>query len=243
MPSRSEDRSSVDFRDDVASAGVSTWVSAERDGFGSSFPIDVFPQLKGVIELNTDPVSLSILNAARELVIENGLGKTRMTSIAKLAGVSRPTLYSHYSNVRDVTTTLLTYEVVNVLMLVDSLPRNVDEVASHLTEYADAVRTSDLMRSIVRNDSDLLNSCVFERLKHSRRILQQYLALIIGHVQAVDEGGSVAMRSGDPRVIATVLMNIAQSFSFSYGVLHDSFDSVDTWREELNALVKGYLRA
>ena len=120
----------MDFRDDVASAGVSTWVSAERDGFESSFPIDVFPQLKGVIELNTDPVSLSILNAARELVIENGLGKTRMTSIAKLAGVSRPTLYSRYSNVRDVTTTLLTHEVVNVLKLVDSLPRNVDEYRS-----------------------------------------------------------------------------------------------------------------
>ena len=181
MPSRSEDPSSVDFRDDVASAGVSMWVSAERDGFESSFPIDVFPQLKGVIELNTDPVSLSILNAARELVIENGLSKTRMTSIAKLAGVSRPTLYSRYSNVRDVTTTLLTHEVVN--------------------------------------------------------------ALIIGHVQAVDEGGSVAMRSGDPRVIATVLMNIAQSFSFSYGVLHDSIGSVDTWLGELNALVTGYLRA
>ena len=167
MPSRSEDRSSMDFRDDVASAGVSTWVSAERDGFESSFPIDVFPQLKGVIELNTDPVSLSILNAARELVIENGLGKTRMTSIAKLAGVSRPTLYSRYSNVRDVTTTLLTHEVVNVLKLVDSLPRNVDEVASYLTKYTDAVRTSDLMRSIVRNDSDLLNSYVFERLGQS----------------------------------------------------------------------------
>ena len=131
MPSRSEDRSSVDFRDDVASAGV----SAERDGFESSFPIDVFPQLKGIIELNTDPVSLSILNAARESVIENGLGKTRMTSIAKLVGVSRPTLYSRYASVRDVAATLLTHEVVNVLLLVDSLPRNVDEVASYLTEY------------------------------------------------------------------------------------------------------------
>ena len=142
-----------------------------------------------------------------------------------------------------MTTTLLTHEVVNVLMLVDSLPRIVDEAASYLTECADAVRTSDLMRSIMRNDSDLLNSYVFERLGHSQRILQQYLALIIGHVQSVDESGSVAMRSGDPRVIATVLMNTAQSFPFSYGVFHDSFGSVDTWREELNALVKGYLGA
>ena len=41
MPARSEGRSSVDFRDDVASAGVSTRVSAGRDGFESSFPIDV----------------------------------------------------------------------------------------------------------------------------------------------------------------------------------------------------------
>ena len=106
----------------------------------------------------------------------------------------------------------------------------------------DSLMISALARSLAER-GPFSREQLMDKLSGDPTIKTALLALGAGPNGKVDEGGSVAMRSGDPRVIATVLMNIAQSFSFSYGVLHDSFGSVDTWREELNALVKGYLRA
>ena len=59
------------------------------------------------LDLNFNATQKAILDGAIRCVKKNGLEKTSVNDIARVAGVSRPTVYSYFKNKDDIVTTAL----------------------------------------------------------------------------------------------------------------------------------------
>ncbi|KQB87249.1 TetR/AcrR family transcriptional regulator [Corynebacterium lowii] len=183
-------------------------------------------------------VEESILAAARECFMERGVRQTTMAAIARAAGVSRPTVYSYFGNVENLVRKVLTRETVGLLDAVYPPPRDVDVLSEGITTVALKARDNEFLSSMVSKDPELLLTYQFQRLGESQEILVKFLKNVIARMQR--EG--VAIREGDPKVIATHVFMVAQSLVLSAKVLGAVVSSDEEWAHELTAILKGYLR-
>lgn len=188
-----------------------------------------------------DSTAAAILAAAREAFIDKGLEATTIAAVARRAGVSRQTVYNHYPNIRFLAASVLTQELLQVLSLFEPAPDSVDELIECLISASNYVRDSTFVEALVRNDPQVLITYQYQRLGTSQLYLIDTLSTIIERLQnKAAQGEHPPLRDAAPRTIATFLLTTVQMRALSRHALRQVADD-DTWDNELQALLKGYL--
>ncbi|MER8185084.1 helix-turn-helix domain-containing protein [Kitasatospora sp. NPDC094015] len=178
----------------------------------------------------------AILDAAAELVLVLGPRRTQLAEIARRAGVSRPTVYRRWPDVRAVVGALLTREIRATQESVVRAADDRESVVAWIVEVAVRIRDHQVLGALLRSDADLLVEYVVERLGTSQRGLLDALreALALGQ-----RHGSV--RAGEPAELAAMVLLIAQSTVQSHRMVAQLLPE-EAWRRELAFALNGYLK-
>ncbi|SFT82656.1 transcriptional regulator, TetR family [Actinopolyspora lacussalsi subsp. righensis] len=178
-----------------------------------------------------------ILDAARECVLAVGMRRTTLTEVARRAGVSRPTVYRHWQDMRSLAADLLTRELRALLPDDEETGGNARERGlDRIVSTVAAVREHPLLRKILETDPELLITYTFDRLGTSQReILEVFAAAIRGG----QRDGSIT--DGDPEELAAMLLLVTQSAALSARLVADQLPA-ERLDEQLRTMLENYLR-
>ncbi|MDT0327724.1 TetR/AcrR family transcriptional regulator [Nocardiopsis lambiniae] len=183
-----------------------------------------------------------ILDAARACVVDFGVRRTTLTDVARRAGVSRPTVYRRWPDVTALVADLLTRELRRILLDEEMADEHdlADESARvrlvlHVAGVARAMLRHPLFTRIVDTEPELMTTYTFQRLGASHHSALEILEPVVSQGQA---DGSI--RSGDPRVLARLVLVTAQNTVTSRHLFADLLDE-EAIVDELATLVDGYL--
>lgn len=147
-----------------------------------------------------------ILDAAAECVLAYGVERTTMTEIARRAGVSRPTIYRRWPDIRWVIAELLTARIAGALEDVPEKAVGREALVDRVIAVAERLRNDEIVMSVIVSAPSLAMVYIAERLGTSQKILVDALAEAI---EAAQRDGSV--RPGDPRQMGAMCLLITQS--------------------------------
>ncbi|EHR63260.1 TetR/AcrR family transcriptional regulator [Saccharomonospora cyanea] len=157
----------------------------------------------------------ALLDAARTCVLAGGVRRTTLTDIARVAGVSRMTLYRRYPDVRSVLAALMTREFGALLHRVNAAIDASQPARARLTDLGvaavRALGADPLLRTVLDRDAELLLPYVTERLGSTQRLAEQVVAGLVAEGHA---DGSV--RRGEPGAQVRALLLTVQSFVLSW---------------------------
>ena len=181
-----------------------------------------------------------LLDAARDSVLSVGVRRTTLAEVARMAEVSRMTLYRRFPDVRSLLAELMTRQFGALLgrgaSRVEHLPTARRRLIEGATGSIRALAEDPIMRAVLDRDGEVLMPYVVQRSGRVQRLADQFLAtqLVEGH-----RDGSV--RAGDVATQARTLRMMLQSFVLS---LRTSPDDVplDTLLDELDRMLDAGLR-
>lgn len=176
------------------------------------------------------------LTAARDCLLEIGATRTTMVEIARRSGVGRTTLYRHWKDVSELLVDLLTRELTEAVATVGDEPRDADELAGMVCGLADHLRTDPLLAALRRHEPEMLAVYLLHRMGTSQRHLVAFLRERLYRVSRTDP----RLADLDPETGAHMLFLAVQGAVLG-APLTDPPLTTDTWRRELDRLVKGYL--
>lgn len=153
-----------------------------------------------------------LLDAARECVLDLGVRRTTLTSVARAAGVSRMTLYRRFPDVRGLLAALMTREFGALLAGTNrtGLTTARDRLVTATVDGVRALTADPLLRTVLDRDAELVLPYLVERVGGVQRIAEQFILaeLLAGH-----RDGSI--RRADPPTQARALFLTAQGFVLS----------------------------
>jgi AcrR family transcriptional regulator len=155
-----------------------------------------------------------LLDAARECVLDVGVRRTTLSSVARAAGVSRMTLYRRFPDVRSLIAALMTREFGSLLTKVDKAGRRNatarERLVAVVVDSVRALSANQLMRTVLERDAELMLPYIVRRIGAVQRIAEQFVHdnIVAGHAD-----GSI--RRADPAAQARAIFLVAQSFVFS----------------------------
>jgi AcrR family transcriptional regulator len=179
-----------------------------------------------------------ILDAARDCVLGYGVRRTTLTDVARRAGVSRMTVYRHYTDATALVFDLMTREFSALLAEIEAEVGPAGTARERLVRRirlgVRRLRAHPLWIKVVDVDPELLLTFVIDRFGGTQRaVLAEYTRVVAeGH-----EDGSIG--KGDPTAQAYALLVTTQSFVLSAGIAER--DGVDL-DGELERLLDGYLK-
>lgn len=180
-----------------------------------------------------------LLKAARECVLRNGVRRSTLTDIARLAGVSRMTLYRRFPDVHSIVTKLMTSEFSAVLHRArdeEGSGTARERLITALSRCIRFLQEDPLLRRVLETDPELLLPYLVDELGSTQliaeRFLRQYLAQ--GHAD-----GSI--RSGDLTAQARMLLMMAQTIVISNRPVTSGIDP-HTVTDELVRALEGALQ-
>jgi AcrR family transcriptional regulator len=156
-----------------------------------------------------DDTENAILDAAAECVLAFGVRRTSLSDVARRAGVSRPTVYRRWPDLRALVADLMTRELAAVFT--EAAGREPDrpgqvraQAVGQFLAAAAGLRAHPLLTKIIQVDPELLQPYIFDRLGASQRMA---LGFVADRIRAGQYDGSV--RPGDVIAMsATVLLSI-----------------------------------
>jgi AcrR family transcriptional regulator len=175
-----------------------------------------------------------ILDAAARAVSASGR-PPGIAELARLAGISRPTVYRHFADEPAVFRALWEREIGWVLQ---QTPRIGDDRAGLVRQVgalAEKISRHDLLAPTFASDPSLVARYILDRLGTGQQVLLESLCESITLAQ---NGGTV--RAGDPRQLAAMTLLIAQSAIQSRRMIAEHLPD-PAWRRELEHAVNGYL--
>ena len=179
-----------------------------------------------------------ILDAATKLMSTIGIRRTTMADVARAAGVSRATLYRRFPNIEALAAQVTTREFAEILAAgpqPDGASIRESSIATfvHLVR---SVRDHPLLRRIVELDPEFLIPYLLHRTGRTSRA---QLQIIESAIVAGQQDGTV--RGGDPRRLATTMLQMAWSFALT-GPVFAGPDKADELDAELGDVMERYLR-
>ncbi|WP_405009355.1 TetR/AcrR family transcriptional regulator [Kitasatospora sp. NBC_01539] len=175
----------------------------------------------------------AILDAAAHLVVHLGPQRTQLAEIARRAGVSRPTVYRRWPDVRAVIGALLTREIRRTQEQVTLDGDDREAFVEGVVEVAVRLRDNPVLGALLH--SDTLVEYVVERLGTSQRGLLDAIGAAV--VQGQRHG---SVRAGEPTELAAMVLLIAQSTVQSHRMVAHLLPE-QAWRRELARALNGYL--
>jgi AcrR family transcriptional regulator len=177
-----------------------------------------------------------ILDAAYDLVLAVGVRRLNMAELARVAGVSRATVYRRFANVDTVVAALTTRELARLAEQAFSRPgKDVrSTVVGGVVAMVQAVRVHPLTRKIIDVDPEFLLPYLVRRRGTST---DAQLDLLTHALRNTD--GSI--RRGSRTVQARTLWLTAWSFTLTGPVLADDAVGVSALDGQLRAMLDRYL--
>lgn len=176
-----------------------------------------------------------ILDAAASCVLAYGVDRVTLAEIARRAGVSRPTVYRHFPDVRSILASLLTLRITRTLDEVPSGGVGRAHLVDRVVGIARLLRREPVIMAVLHQDPDLAMVYLSERLGTSQLIL---LDTVADEIAAAQVDGSVG--AGDVRKLAAMCLLIAQSTILSADLVTPILDA-DALAVELAHALNGYL--
>ena len=176
-----------------------------------------------------------ILDAAASCVLAYGVDRVTLAEIARRAGVSRPTVYRHFPDVRSILASLLTLRITRTLDEVPSGGVGRAHLVDRVVGIARLLLREPVIMAVLHQDPDLAMVYLSERLGTSQLIL---LDTVADEIAAAQADGSV--RAGDVRKLAAMCLLIAQSTILSADLVTPILDA-DALAVELAHALNGYL--
>jgi AcrR family transcriptional regulator len=183
----------------------------------------------------TTDVRDRILDAAARMSV----GSTRRPAIAELArqaGVSRPTVYRHFTDGDAVFRALWEREIRR---LASEHPRQAEtrtELVALVVDLADRISTHETLAPTFTAEPTLVARYILDRLGTGQQLL---LDLLGDAIERIQPGGTV--RPGDPDELAAMALLIAQSAIQSRRMIAAHLSDA-AWRRELTHALDGYLK-
>ncbi|WP_299560932.1 TetR/AcrR family transcriptional regulator [uncultured Mycolicibacterium sp.] len=177
-----------------------------------------------------------ILDAATDCLLAYGADRVTLAEIARRAGVSRPTIYRRWPDVRAVLATLLTRRITDALDAVPGPGVGRAALVARIVALADRLRADEVITTVLRTRPDLAMVYIAERLGTSQQILVDAVA---GDIELAQQDGSV--RPGDPRRLAAMCLLITQSAIQSARMVEPILDA-EALDAELTRALDGYLK-
>lgn len=161
-----------------------------------------------------------VLDATYEVVRSVGVQRTTFSEIARTAGVSRATLYTHFPDVNAAVAALLTREMGQLLLharggAVDQ-PTARAQLLAAVSEVLREVPRNPLWSKIMELDAEVLLPYLVQRLGSVQR---SSMAVVHELVRAGQHDGSI--RAGDPAVLAHLVVTTVQSFLVGHRIGND----------------------
>jgi AcrR family transcriptional regulator len=153
-----------------------------------------------------------VLDAVAASVRAVGVRRTTMAEVARRAGISRSTLYTHVADVTEATAAALTRELLRLLegavteLAAPELTAR-ERLVRAAVHLAQTIPDDPLFERILELDGELLVPYLTRRLGSSQRAI---IDTVTDQIAAGHEDGSI--RPGAPRVLAFLL---TQSFIVS----------------------------
>lgn len=198
-------------------------------GFGSEFPQrDSAPDEAAIDQ--------AIEKAARDSLIRNGFSRTTIAQVAREAGVSRPTVYARYHNVKQLAADTLTRELLPLAQRLQTVPKTVQDLVDILVQAAQDLQKNELLVAMIDRDPQLLQTYQFQRLGRVQTRFIDLLAEILEQMAP-----STPLREEDPRVLATIVVVAVQTAGVQQNIFRAVRDDADVWTKQLEVLLKEYL--
>ncbi|PBC75731.1 TetR family transcriptional regulator [Streptomyces sp. TLI_235] len=175
----------------------------------------------------------AILDAAAHLIVHLGVQRTQLAEIARRAGVSRPTVYRRWPDVRAIIGALLTREIRRTQEQVELTGEDREAFVDAVVEVAVRLRDHPVVGALLH--SDTIVEYVVERLGTSQRGLLDAIGTAVRQGQ---RHGSI--RAGEPTELAAMVLLIAQSTVQSHRMVAQLLPE-QAWRRELARALNGYL--
>lgn len=191
----------------------------------------------GLTEDTPDESSRKIVAATRECLIHNGM-RTTISDVARLSGLSRPTVYRKFSSLEVVIGETMTQELLGMLGTLEA-PGSIEEFVETIVDTTERVRRNELMKSILREEPELLVTYQFHRLGRSQLAIIDVLERMLQSLYANKPAS--APESSNPKHQALFILMLVQSVAFMANTVSEYFDDAD-WKQELRKMLKGYLQ-
>jgi AcrR family transcriptional regulator len=179
--------------------------------------------------------SRRILDAAASSVLALGFDRVTLAAIARKAGVSRPTVYRRWPDIRSVLAALLTERIVGAWREVPSTGTGRKALVERAVAVAARLRHDEVIMEVLHRAPDLAMVYIVERMGVSQQVLVDGAAQ---EIKLAQQDGSV--RAGDPRQLATMCLLITQSAIQSAQMVEPILDA-DALARELTHALNGYL--
>lgn len=180
-----------------------------------------------------------LLDAARESVLSVGVRRTTLAEVARVAEVSRMTLYRRFPDVRSLLAELMTRQFGALLgreyQLVEHLPIARRRLIEGAIGSIRALAEDPVMLAVLELDGEVLMPYVVQRSGRVQLLADQFLA-----AQVVDGHTDGSIRAGDANTQARTLRMMLQSFVLSLRTSPDDVP-VDTLFAELDRTLEAGL--
>jgi AcrR family transcriptional regulator len=188
-----------------------------------------------------DDTENAILDAAAQCVLAFGVRRTSLSDVARRAGVSRPTVYRHWPDLRALVADLMTRELAAVFASAAQDPPGAagsvrERAVRQFLAAASGLRSHPLLGKIIQVDPELLQPYIFDRLGASQRMA---LGFIAEQVRAGQRDGSI--RAGDELAMSVTVLLSVQSLVLSARATDDLVTAAQR-EAEAALLLDRYLR-
>jgi AcrR family transcriptional regulator len=191
------------------------------------------------VDTRADPV----LQAAYDSILEVGVRRTTLADVARRAGVSRMTVYRKYDDLPRLLSALLTVELSAILREVDAHTSGLCTVrartATMVARASAALAGHPILARVLAVDPEALLPLIVDRLGSIQRLALEQLTTSIEAGQLPDGDGSI--RSGDPSLLALMILTSTQSLVFSSRAI-SSADPHGRIYDELQIMTDAYLK-
>lgn len=181
-----------------------------------------------------------LLDAARRSVLGVGVRRTTMSEVARLAGVSRMTLYRSFPDAQSLLARLMAREFETVVEPARRAAADRPTARERLVEATvagvEAIAVNPLFARILELDPELLLTYITERLGESQLTVT---AMFQGYLDEGARDGST--RTDDPRLVAYCLQLVARAFVVSRRITERAFEPAAA-AGELRRMLDAYLR-
>lgn len=181
-----------------------------------------------------------MLDAARDVVLTAGIGRTSLAEIARRAGVSRMTIYRNFPDLDAILGALFTREFAGAVSQIEedvsALPTARERLIDATIRATDRLATEPLLARIVALDPEWLLPYLTTRFGQSQRSVRDVYARYLA--AGLDDGSIRPLRIS---AATFVLFILAQGMVLSATIAAEEGVSEEAQRE-LRDLLERYLR-